>query len=117
MGSGGPRRPAASSRRFVATGFVLVAIGVLLSTAFALVQTVRLEDNARDIVDDMLTSIRLVGRIQALQDKRRILVDDHIIEKDLLAMRGVEAQIASTEAEIERAGRAYDRWAILPGGT
>jgi signal transduction histidine kinase len=114
-GSGGPSRPAATSRRLVVTGFVLVGIGVVLSTAFALAQTVRLEDNARDIVDDMLASIRLVGRIETLEEKRRILVDDHILSTSQSEMARLDGRIASIEAEIARAASAYDRWAILPG--
>jgi two-component system, OmpR family, sensor kinase len=115
MGAGGSGGRAATSRRFVRTGFALVALGVVVSTTFALVQTGRLENDARDIVDDMLTSIRLVGRIENLEGRRRILVDDHIFAKERGEMERLETEITATEAEIARASSAYERWAVLPG--
>ena len=52
------------SRGFVKTAFTLVCLGALLTTLFAVVLTQGLEANARDIVGNMLASIRVVGQLQ-----------------------------------------------------
>jgi hypothetical protein len=46
-------------------------------TCFGVVQTRMLEARARDIVDDMLTSIRLVRQLDDYVEEKHVLVDDH----------------------------------------
>jgi signal transduction histidine kinase len=114
-GSGTPPRAAAQSRRLVTTAFVMVGAGVFLATLLALGQTRMLQARTREIVVDMLTSVRLLGQLENAVERRRILVDDHIFETDLGEMARLDREIATIEAEIGDTIRAYDPWAKLPG--
>jgi signal transduction histidine kinase len=126
-GRGGPRDANASdddvrsgrrmttSRRFVNIAFMLIGVGVLAITLFAVVQTRRLQSGARLIVDNMLTSVRLLGNLKSEVQKRRILIDDHIFTKDPKEMSSLEGQIAAVEADIDATTVAYDPWADQPG--
>ena len=102
------------SRAFVTTAFTIVAAGAFVATLFAIVQAQRLEGNARAIVDNMLMSVRLLSGLENQVERRRILVDDHIFEKDVAAEDRIQAEIAALDAHIDAATRAYDPWATLP---
>ncbi|HVX96453.1 MAG TPA: ATP-binding protein [Polyangia bacterium] len=104
-----------SSRRFIAIGFSLVGILLAGATVSAIMQTRRLQEHTRDIVDDMLGSVQLIGELDASVERRRILVDDHIFATNRGEMLGLEGDIATLNAKIAEIIRAYDRWAVLPG--
>lgn len=104
----------APSARLARTSFVLLGVGALLATLFAVVQTQRLEANARHIVDNTLTSIRLVGQLESLVERRRILVDDHIFATEPVQMASVQVELSALDARIAATIRAYDPWANLP---
>jgi signal transduction histidine kinase len=108
-------RDGSPSRRFIAIGFSLVGVLLAGATTSAIMQTRRLQENARDIVDDMLGSVQLIGELDTAVERRRILVDDHIFTNDRREMRDFESQIAVLDAKIAETIRAYDRWAVLPG--
>jgi signal transduction histidine kinase len=115
-GSRGRRaRGASPSRRFIAIGFSLVGLLLAGATTSAIIQTRRLQENARDIVDDILGSVQLIGELDSAVERRRILVDDHIFASDRREMLNLEDQIAALDAKIAETMRAYDRWAVLPG--
>src|SRR6185312_3457190 len=54
-----------TSRQSVHVAFALVATVVVVLTAFAMAQIRGLEDSARDIVQNMLTRVRLVGELDS----------------------------------------------------
>jgi signal transduction histidine kinase len=85
------------------------------ATMSAIMQTRRLQEHARDIVDDMLGSVQLIGELDATVERRRILVDDHIFATKRSEMLALEREIASLNAKMAATIRAYDRWAVLPG--
>jgi signal transduction histidine kinase len=87
----------------------------MLATLFAILQTRRLEANARDVVDNMLTSVHMLGQLESEVERRRILVDDHIFAANRAERDDVEAQLAAVDRRVERAMRTYDPWATLPG--
>jgi signal transduction histidine kinase len=101
-------------RRLVITAFGLIAAGVLGITVLAVQQVRVLQANAAEIVENMLTGIRLVGRLGSLVDKRRILVGDHIFATGSLERAQLENEIRSVEAEIEATRRAYEPWVTQP---
>jgi signal transduction histidine kinase len=103
------------SRRFVTIAFVIMGVSAVLATASALERAHALERQATDIVSDMLTSIRLLGRLQHELDEQRRLVDEHILSSSPAEMEKLEAGITSLELELDATMRAYDRWTTLPG--
>jgi two-component system, OmpR family, sensor kinase len=101
-------------RQLVRGAFALVAVGVLLVTISTLVQVRALQGNARDIVQNMLASVRLVGQLAMLIERRRILVDDHIFASAPTERKTLEAELATVDEEIAETSRAYEPWITLP---
>jgi signal transduction histidine kinase len=104
-----------TSRQLVRVAFALVATVVLVVTAFAMAQIRGLEDSARDIVQNMLTSVRLVGELESEVKTKEILVNEHILASEATDRARLETQIASVEAQIAATARAYEPWVSLPG--
>ena len=104
-----------TSRQLVRVAFALVATVVLVVTAFALAQIRGLEDSARDIVQNMLTSVRLVGELESEVRTKQILVNEHILASEIADRTRFEMQIAAVETQIAATMRAYARWVNLPG--
>ena len=104
-----------TSRQFVRVAFALVATVVLLVTAFAMAQIRVLEGSARDVVQNMLTSVRLVGELESEVKTKQILVNEHILASETADRARLETQIAAVEAQIAATGRAYTPWINLPG--
>ena len=113
--SGAPRHAARASHGLVALAFALVGLGALAVTLLAVVQTRKLEAEAREIAANMLTSVRVLGQLDSEVQKRRILIDDHIFTRDPRDMKGLEAQMAAIDDKIAADMRAYGSWVTLPG--
>jgi signal transduction histidine kinase len=113
MTGGGLR--ATTARRLVATSFAAVGVGILVSTLFALAETRELQDRTRTIVGTMMSSEDVLGRVDRLIERRRILVDDHIFAKDLPEMARLEVQIGSVDRDLSVAIHDFEPWANLPG--
>jgi signal transduction histidine kinase len=117
-----PERNRAPRRRLVPTAgrqlvrgaFALVALGVVVVTASTLVQVRALQTNASDIVQNLLTSVRLVGQLGMLLERRRILVDDHIFASAPAERWALEAELTTVDSEIAQTTRAYEPWVTLP---
>ena len=104
-----------TSRQLVRVAFALAAMVVLVATAFALAQTRGLEDSARDIVQNMLTSVRLLGELSSEVKTKQILVNEHILASETVDRARLETQIAAVETQIAATMRAYAPWVTLPG--
>ena len=104
-----------TSHQSVRVAFALVATVVLVVTSFAMAQVRGLEDSARDIVQNMLTSVRLVGELESEVKTKQILVNEHILASEATERAHLETQIASVEAEIAATKNAYAPWVSLPG--
>ena len=102
------------SRGFVKTAFTVMGAGAMVATLFAVVQTQRLQSNARGIVENMLTSVRLVSQLQSAVEKRRILIDDHIFATKRDVMASIEGELDTLDKQIDTTMHAYDPWASLP---
>jgi signal transduction histidine kinase len=74
-----------------------------------------LEARARDIVDDMLTSIRLIGQLDDYVEEQHVLVDDHILATLPAEMTRLEARLATVEGRIAATLLAYEPWVNQPG--
>ena len=104
-----------TSRQLVRVAFALVATVVLLVTAFALAQIRVLEGSARDVVQNMLTSVRLVGELESQVKTKEILVNEHILASETTERARLETQIAAVETQIAATMHAYSPWVSLPG--
>ncbi len=103
------------SRKLVILVFTLVGLAALAATAFASNRTLALENHSREIVDNALTSVRLVDRIDHDVSQRRILLDRHIYATDPHSMADIESELLRTEADLSATKRAYEPWATYPG--
>jgi signal transduction histidine kinase len=98
----------------ITLAFTLVGVGALLITLVAIRQAQQMATGAREIAGNSLTSVRLLGRLDADLQKRRILVDDHIFAKDAAEMRGLEKQMAEVDDDIRETSHMYEQWTTWP---
>jgi signal transduction histidine kinase len=103
------------SRRFVAIAFLIIGATSVLATAFALDRADDLEQQATNIVTNMLTSIRLLGRMQHQLDEQRRLVDEHILATTPVERDDLDDAIDGAQRDLQATMRAYDKWTTLPG--
>jgi signal transduction histidine kinase len=99
---------------FITLAYTAVGIGALAITLVAMAQTRRLMGGAREIATNSLNSVRLLGRLDADLQKRRILVDDHIFSKDFGEMAALDAQIVAVSNQIRATSHLYDQWTTYP---
>jgi signal transduction histidine kinase len=78
------------------------------------VQTRRLEDDTRAIVDNMLTGVHLTGELARAVSKKRVLVDDHIFTEGSAEMAKTESDIAALDVRIAETIKAFEERALLP---
>ena len=104
-----------TSRQLVRVAFALAATVVFVVTSFALAQIRGLENSARDIVQNMLTSVRLVGELSGEVKTKQILVNEHILASESADRTRLETRIADVESQIAATMRAYEPWVTLPG--
>ena len=103
------------SRRFVLIALTAICASVMTVTFFGIAQTRVLEARARDIVDDMLTSIRLIGQLDDYVEEKHVLIDDHILATLPAEMARIEVRLTAIDAEIAATLRAYEPWVNQPG--
>jgi signal transduction histidine kinase len=103
------------SRRLVLAAFTVVGLVVAIFTSLAFFQVRALEVRARELVDNMLTSVRLLGQLENQVQRQETLLDEHILAKEPAEMAGLEAKLAALQAEIEETSRTYWSWVTLPG--
>jgi signal transduction histidine kinase len=63
----------------------------------------------------MLTSIKLLGRLEANVDRRQLLVEQHIVAAEPAEMRMIDEKLAATDRMVSAAMRVYGPWANLDG--
>ncbi|HXJ22331.1 MAG TPA: ATP-binding protein [Polyangia bacterium] len=108
------QRPPRQTMGLITLAFLAVGIGALAITLVAMGQSRRLMTGAREVAASSLTSVRLLGHLDADLQKRRILVDDHIFAKAPSEMKELDAQILAIDEEIRATSRMYDRWTNWP---
>ena len=76
-------------------------------------------DETHDRIDliehNALVSIQLVGQIQAVVDRERILIDRHVFEADTASLQEIERQLDAVHAQYEDVVRRYAPLATFPG--
>jgi methyl-accepting chemotaxis protein len=111
----GQLRRVSPGLRFVAPGLSLVAIGIVAATIWALFQTSALQRDTAEIVDNMLTSVRLLGEVQTAVYRRQLLINRHILASSVDEMHEVETELVAVDRKVSVAMRAYEPWVTLPG--
>jgi signal transduction histidine kinase len=66
------------------------------------------QDQVRRITKYAGTNIELVARLQRDLDRKRLLVEDHIFEKQQKDMDRIEAEMTNADADIAAALRSYE---------
>jgi hypothetical protein len=103
------------SGRFVVTAFSALGVAIIAVTGWSLSQTWALQRETTDIVDNMLTSVRLLGEVQTAIYRRQLLINRHIVASSVEEMRTVEVELAAVDTKVSEAMRSYEPWVKLPG--
>src|SRR5262249_717604 len=88
-------------------GFVLIIAIFGLSNLVSLYEMRGNQAQNQLIVQKMLASTELLFRLERDIDRKRLLVDDHIFEKQRSGMEEIERRIAEVEDDFAKATRAY----------
>jgi len=96
------------------TAFGLVCAASLVATLVAIGQTQRLDSTARDIVDNILTSVRLVGQLESEIERRKILVDDELLVDQPRERAVMREQLTAVDRQIAVTMRQYEPLISLP---
>jgi hypothetical protein len=105
----------APTGRAVIVGFALIGVSIVAVTVWELSRSRTLRHSTAEIVNDMLTSIRLLGELETAIDRRQLLVNRHIVASSVEEMHAVEAQLDVVDRKVSAAMRAYEPWVTLPG--
>jgi signal transduction histidine kinase len=68
----------------------------------------------RNVVADTLASVELISRMGRDLDRVRLLVDEHVFEKEAFAMQAVELRLAQVQSDFRSAAEAYRELAGTP---
>ena len=79
----------------------------------AMRRVAQLRAEADDIVQDMLTDIELLSRMQRDVDHVRVLADRHIFERSRAAMAALEEELAQTRADFQDAAARFEAMPML----
>ena len=107
------RRKKTRSWQFVVGAFVLI-VGMLAVINGVALQRWRVQARASSIVQNAMASTRLVERIDHDIDHQRLLLDEHVFEKESDAMRRLEIGLSDLRSDYAAAARAHDPLAALP---
>jgi len=110
------RRPdyARGARGKLAVGLALIAAVFILEGLFSTLMTRRHQREAQDIFANSLASIVEVARIARDVDQQRIVVDNHVFEKEATDMAASERRLARITHDMQAAKIAYDPLTELP---
>jgi two-component system, OmpR family, sensor kinase len=103
------------TRRLLFAGFGGIAALLIVSQILAYFQWSAAQGTAVTIVDNAMTSIRLIGRMSYDVQRERILIDRHIFEHEAAQMAAVERQIAVVKDDYAAAAREYAPLATFEG--
>jgi signal transduction histidine kinase len=105
---------ARGARGKLAVGLVLIAVLFLVQGAFNTSLTSRDQREAQDLFANSLASIVEVARIARDVDQQRIVVDNHVFEKEATDMAADEQRLARITHDIQSAKVTYHPLTELP---
>jgi signal transduction histidine kinase len=109
-----------SALHATSTWRILAAFGVILAIfAVANVSTYyevrRIQEDSQATVENMLISIELVSRIRWDINRERVLVDEHIFEREAVDLDRIEGEIRGIEADFQVTAAAYEPLTTFAG--
>jgi signal transduction histidine kinase len=88
--------------------FVIIVLGYVLANIVSIYEMRNSQAKVRLIAKHAAIDIELVARLSRDLDRKRVLVEDHILEKEPKDMSRLEAELAHIDAEIANASQAYE---------
>lgn len=105
---------ARGARGKLAVGLVLIAAVFIIQGVFTTLMTRRGQQEAQDIFANSVASIVEVARIARDVDQQRIVVDNHVFEKEATDMAASERRLARIARDMRAAKIAYEPLTELP---
>jgi signal transduction histidine kinase len=102
------------NERRLLLGLAVMAAIILAQGVLGASVATHADAESRLTLTTSLESVREVSRIAHDVDEQRVLVNEHILEKDESTMSAVEARLADVTADIRRTSRRYAPLVRLP---
>src|SRR5215831_7045890 len=87
--------------------FVIIVLGFVLANIVSIYEMRNSQSKVRLIAKHAAIDIELVARLSRDLERKRVLVEDHILEKQPKDMDRLEAELSRIDAEIATASRSY----------
>jgi len=87
---------------------LIIVLGFVLSNGIAIYEMRKSQAEIRMITRHAATNIELVAQLSRDLDRKRALIDDHILENDTDDMGRIEKQLAKVNADIAGAVHSYE---------
>src|SRR5215467_5997298 len=88
--------------------FVIIVLGFVLANIVSIYEMRNSQAKVRLIAKHAAIDIELVARLSRDLDRKRVLIQDHILENERKDMDRIEAELTRTDAEIAAASRSYE---------
>jgi signal transduction histidine kinase len=88
--------------------FVIIVLGFVLANIISIYEMRNSQAKVRLIAKHAAIDIELVARLSRDLDRKRVLIQDHILENQRKDMDRIEAELTHTDAEIAAASRSYE---------
>jgi signal transduction histidine kinase len=88
--------------------FVIIVLGFVLANIVSIYEMRNSQAKVRLIAKHAAIDIELVARLSRDLDRKRVLIQDHILENQRKDMDRIEAELARTDTEIAAASRSYE---------
>jgi signal transduction histidine kinase len=95
-------------RSWLLGGFLLIAVLFFANNLGRTLGARNLRTRSRALTENAITRLALAMQISRDADRERLLIDEHIFEKDPARMAGLEIQIAAERDDLRRAIRELD---------
>jgi signal transduction histidine kinase len=88
--------------------FIVIVAAFVLGNIVSIYQIRATQGEVRSITKHAATNIELVARFSRALDQKRLLIEDHILEKQTEDMDRFEAQLADADRDIASASSSYE---------
>jgi signal transduction histidine kinase len=94
--------------------FAIIVLGFVLVNAVSIYEMRNSQVRVRDITKHSVVDIELATRLSRDLDRKRFLINQHILERDTRDMARIEAELARIDAEITAASQSYEPFGDEP---
>jgi signal transduction histidine kinase len=103
------------SHRELLLGFGAIIFVLVGTTVLAVSEHRKIRGEVKSIVDDSLTSVRLIGRLRQDVGRHHLMLLQYLTDSSPAAKRAQEEALAQLDADLVSAMRAYESHTTLPG--